>query len=179
MLASLGRPESEPRTGPPARRRSTRPQDPNKGDHMAMSVRETFDKAVEAFNAHDLEAFGELMSDDHVRTAPGGMSFEGRARAVEFFAGWIEAFPDAHVDIHDVVFTDDAAVEEGTFSGTHNGVFHTPMGDVPPTGRAVRAGYIQVLRYRDGRFVSGHLMFDRMEMLEQLGLVPAPAAAAG
>ena len=43
----------------------------------------------------------------------------------------------------------DIAVEEGTFSGTHTGVLHGPLGDVPPTGRAVRLPYIQVLRFRD------------------------------
>jgi hypothetical protein len=36
--------------------------------------------------------------------------------------------------------------------------------------------YIHVLRYRDGLHVSFNLVFDRLLMLEQLGLVPAPAA---
>jgi hypothetical protein len=40
----------------------------------------------------------------------------------------------------------------------------------------VRIAYIQVLRFRDGKHVSFNLGFDRLEMLEQLGLVPAPAA---
>jgi ketosteroid isomerase-like protein len=44
------------------------------------------------------------------------------------------------------------------------------MGDIPPTGRPVRVDYIQVLRIRDGRHISFHLMFDRLLMLEQLGL---------
>jgi ketosteroid isomerase-like protein len=55
-------------------------------------------------------------------------------------------------------------------------VLRTPTGEIPPTGRAVDLDYIQVLRFRDGRHVSFHLMFDRLLMLEQLGLVPAPAA---
>ena len=50
------------------------------------------------------------------------------------------------------------------------------MGDVPPTGRSVTLGYIQVLRFRNGKHVSFNLMFDRLEMVEQLGLIPAPAA---
>jgi ketosteroid isomerase-like protein len=58
------------------------------------------------------------------------------------------------------------------------GVLHGPMGDVPPTGRPVRIGYIQVLRFRDGNVVSFNLVFDRLLMLEQLGLIPASAAAA-
>jgi hypothetical protein len=36
--------------------------------------------------------------------------------------------------------------------------------------------YIHVLRYRDGLHVSFNLMFDRLLMLEQLGLIPAPAS---
>jgi hypothetical protein len=31
-----------------------------------------------------------------------------------------------------------------------------------------------VHRYRDGKHVSFNLLFDRLQMLEQLGLIPAP-----
>jgi hypothetical protein len=34
-----------------------------------------------------------------------------------------------------------------------------------------------VLRFRDGKHVSFNLMFDRLLMLEQLGLIPEPASA--
>ena len=73
--------------------------------------------------------------------------------------------------------TGDTAVEEGTFTGTHNGVLRSPAGDIPPTGRPVTVYYLQVLRFRDGKHVSFNLMFDRLLMLEQLGLIPAPAPA--
>ena len=88
------------------------------------------------------------------------------------------AFPDAHVEVHAVHIINSIAVEEGKFTGTHNGVLHGPMGDIPPTGRPVKVDYIQVLHFRDGKHVSFNLMFDRLLMLEQLGLVPAPAVAA-
>jgi hypothetical protein len=35
-----------------------------------------------------------------------------------------------------------------------------------------------MLRFRDGKHVSFNLMFDRLMMLEQLGVVPKPAVAA-
>ena len=50
------------------------------------------------------------------------------------------------------------------------------MGNVSPTGRPVKLDYIQVLHFRNGKHVSFNLMFDRLLMLEQLGLIPAPAA---
>src|SRR5262245_57688737 len=46
------------------------------------------------------------------------------------------------------------------------------------TGRSVELDYIQVLRFRDGKHVSFHLIFDQLMMLAQLGLVPAPAEIA-
>ena len=63
-------------------------------------------------------------------------------------------------------------IEEGTFSGTHEGILHTAAGEIPPTGRAMSIDYIQVLHFRDGKHVSFNLMFDRLAMLEQLGLIP-------
>lgn len=144
---------------------------------MAMTIREAFDKGTDAFNAHDIGEFASVLADDVVFRAPGGISGEGKEACAQFFAGWFGAFPDAHVEVHAVHITGDVAVEEGTFTGTHNGVLHSPAGDVPPTGRRVAADYIQVLRFRDGKNISFNLMYDQLQLLEQLGLVQIPAPA--
>ncbi len=145
----------------------------------ALTTREAFERGTETFNAHDMKGFGEVLADDVVFQAPGGINGKGKAACVEFFGSWFVAFPDAHVDVHNVHILDDVAVEEGTFRGTHNGVLSGPMADVPPTGRSVRVSYVHLLRFREGKHVSFHLMFDRLAMLEQLGLVPTPVAAKG
>jgi len=144
---------------------------------MAMTTREAFEKGTATFNAHDIGGFAEVLADDVGFEAPGGMRGHGKTACVEFYSSWFDAFPDAHVEVHGLHIIEDVAVEEGTFTGTHNGVLHTPTGDVPPTGRSVRLDYIQVLRFRDGKHASFNLMFDRLLMLEQLGLAPAPAPA--
>jgi SnoaL-like domain len=59
---------------------------------------------------------------------PGGISGQGKEACAEFFAGWFGAFPDAHVEVHAIHITGDVAVEEGTFTGTHNGVLRSPAG---------------------------------------------------
>ena len=139
-----------------------------------MNVREAFERGTTTFNAHDIEAFAEVLHDDVRFQAPGGMRGKGKAACAEFFGSWFRAFPDAHVDVRALQIVDDVAVEEGSFTGTHDGVLHTPTGDVPPTGRRVSIDYLQVLHFRDGKHVSVNLMFDGLSMLEQLGLVPAP-----
>ncbi len=142
---------------------------------MAMNAREAFEKGTQTFNAHDIEGFAEVLADDVVFEAPGGVRGEGKAACVGFFEGWFAAFPDAHVEVKACHFAGDVAVEEGTFTGTQSGILHSPTGDIPPTGRSVAVEYIHVLRFRNGKHVSFNLMFDRMRMLEQLGLMPAPA----
>ena len=144
---------------------------------MTITTREAFQKGTDTFNAHDIDGFAEVLADDVVFQAPGGMRGSGKAACAEFFGSWFVAFPDVHVEVHGIHIVDDVAVEEGTFSGTHNGVLHTPTGEIPPTGCAVGLDYIHVLRYRDGKHVSFNLMFDRLLMLEQLGLMLAPAPA--
>ena len=142
---------------------------------MARSTHEAFQRGTDTFNAHDLEGFAGVLADDVAFAAP-GISGNGKAACVEFFGGWFTAFPDAHVEVHNLHILDEVAVEEGTFTGTHNGVLHTPAGDIPPTGRPVSIDYIQVLRFHDGEHTSFNLSFDRLLMLEQLKLVPAPSA---
>jgi predicted ester cyclase len=112
-----------------------------------------------------------VLAHDAVFRAPGGMTGQGKAAYAQFFAGWFEAFPDAHVQVHDFHIAGNVAVEESTFTGTHQGVLHRPAGDIAPTGSAVAVDYIHVLCYRDGLHVSFNLIFDRLAMLEQLDLI--------
>jgi predicted ester cyclase len=112
-----------------------------------------------------------VLADDVVFCAPGGLRGQGREACAQFFAGWFGAFPDAHVEVHALHVNGDVAVEEGTFTGTHRGALPGPAGDIPPTGRPVTVPYIQVLRFRDGLHASFSLMYDRLLILEHLGLV--------
>ena len=144
---------------------------------MTMTAREAFERGTATFNAHDLDGFTEVLADEVVFKAPGGVHGTGKTACAAFFGSWFAAFPNARVEVEAVHIIGDVAVEEGTFRGTQNGVLRAPTGDIPPTGRSVEVDYIQVLRFRDGKHVSFHLMFDRLKMLEQLGLVPTAAAA--
>jgi ketosteroid isomerase-like protein len=137
-----------------------------------MTTREAFERGTDTFNAHDIGGFADVLADDVAFVAPGGAGGHGKDACVHFFSGWFEAFPDAHVEVRGLSILDDVAVEEGIFTGTHAGVLRSPTGTLPPTGRSVAVDYIQVLRFRDGEHVSFNLMFDRLQMLEQLGLAP-------
>ena len=140
-----------------------------------MTIREVFEKGTDAFNAHDIDRFAQLMADDVEFRAP-GVSGRGKAACAAFYKSWLDAFPDGHIDVKNVELSGDFAVEEGTFTGTHNGFLITPTGDIPPTGKSVEVGYIQVIRFREDKHASFNLSFDRLSLLEQLGLMQTATA---
>jgi predicted ester cyclase len=65
------------------------------------------------------------------------------------------------------------AIQESVFAGTHTGTFQVPNSqDIPPTGKRVAIPYTLGLTYRDGKCSSFRLIFDRAELMTQLGLMP-------
>ena len=140
------------------------------------STREIFDKLTAAFNNHDRAAINGLLADDCQAIGPGGMTARGKEEVFAFNWAWIEAFPDARANVEKVYIVDNVACEEGVFTGTHKGVLKTPAGDIPPTGKQVRGEYLGINEVRGDKLVRQYLMFDRLQLMEQLGVAPAPAA---
>jgi ketosteroid isomerase-like protein len=48
------------------------------------------------------------------------------------------------------------------------------MGQVPPTGRRLEQRYGIVHQFRNGKIASLHFFYDRLSLLQQLGLIGAP-----
>ena len=130
---------------------------------VAASDHDAVERATEAFNAHDLHGLEDVLADDVICRAPGGVAEKGKAACVGFHRRWLADFPDAQVEVRARHTIGHVVVEEGTFRGTHDGV--------AATGRSVCLDYVRVVRVRDGKQVSLDLIFDRLLMLEQLGLV--------
>lgn len=146
---------------------------------MASSnIRGTFETGTDAFNAHDMKAFADTMAENVSTRAPGVGELMGKQAVTAFYQSWLDAFPDGRVTTSAVHFLDDTAIEEGVFSGTHRAPLRSPGGDLPATGRSVNVEYIQVLRFRGDKVASFHLMFDRAELLEQLGMSPSAESEA-
>lgn len=81
------------------------------------------------------------------------------------------AFPDFKATIDDIVAEGDKVVIRQTWSGSHQGEF---MG-IPPTGRSVSFGVIDIIRIADGRCVEHWGQMDSMSLMQQLGAIPVPA----
>ncbi len=84
----------------------------------------------------------------------------------------IAAFPDYAVTIETLIAQGDRVVMHWTHRGTHRGEF---LG-VPATGREIVGAAVSIYQVVDGRIAEVRAMFDRAEVWEQLGLIPAEEA---
>jgi predicted ester cyclase len=134
------------------------------------------DRFNEAFNRHDANALDELAHAEIVSVTPTG-EVRGREAGRAYNQAWFDAFPDARIRTTKRIVSGNVVVEEGTFEGNNTGTFKTPMGDIPATGRHLKGNYCGVSEYEGDLVKSTRLYYDQVDVLTQLGLMPAPAAA--
>lgn len=129
----------------------------------------------EVWNQGNLDAIGEFLSEDHIDHDPSQAdSPGGLAAAREFIVSYRTAFPDARIDMGELIAEGDLVAGSWVATGTHQGDL---MG-IPPTGKPIHITGIGIDRVVDGRIVESWSNWDALGMLGQLGVAPAPAGAA-
>jgi predicted ester cyclase len=110
-----------------------------------------------AWNSGDAAVFTEHLAPEFAY--PGGP--EGFKATV---LGFRAAFPDLHVEVHDIFGAGDKVVTRFTMRGTHEGDF---MG-LAPTGRTVEVGGIAIDEMRNGQRIAGWAQLDLLGLMRQL-----------
>ena len=101
---------------------------------------------------------------------PPGMA-DGHEGFKRVLGGFVEAFPDLHLEVQFTVADNDRIVFYISTTGTHRGPF---MG-MAPTGKQFKVNGTDIFRFNDEGKVSAHWgTFDTFGMLAQLGLAPKP-----
>ena len=90
------------------------------------------------------------------------------------------AFPDYRITVDDQLAETDMVATVWTATGTHEGEWASPIGPVPPTGKAVTWTGTTTLRIAEGKIadVLGS-NWDHLGILQQLGALPATAPRSG
>jgi steroid delta-isomerase-like uncharacterized protein len=78
------------------------------------------------------------------------------------------AFPDIHFVDERRLADGDRVVFQWSVAGTHQGEF---MG-IPATGRRLEIRGVSVARIENGRIIEEVIYYDRLAVLEQLGVFP-------
>jgi steroid delta-isomerase-like uncharacterized protein len=140
------------------------------------NAKETADKFVQAFNAHNESAIKTLHATNVKFEAPGGVRLEGSEAVTGYALTWLKGFPDAKIVVSKEVVSEPWLVQEFTLQGTHTAPLSGPAGIIPPTGKRVNSRAVTVARYENGQIAEARLFFDQNEVMTQLGLMPELAA---
>jgi steroid delta-isomerase-like uncharacterized protein len=137
-------------------------------------------QSIGAFNQGKLDEWIKTVADDAELVTPIAGTIKGREAIKGYFKQMRETFPDAHIDVHKMISEGDTIVVEYTFTGTHKGPMLTPTGEtIPPTNKTLSGPALDIGIADDkGQLKSLHQYFDTARGLQQLGVMPAPTAAA-
>jgi steroid delta-isomerase-like uncharacterized protein len=78
-------------------------------------------------------------------------------------------FPDFELQVKQTVTQGNHLVAEWVCTGTHKGEFQ----GIPPTGRRIQVSGIAINRIENGQIAEERIYFDRLGLLEQLGVAMA------
>ncbi len=137
-----------------------------------------------AWNSHDLDQLGALVTEDIVCEDPAmfGETAHGRGEFRAFIETFFRAFPDVHLESSGTLYP----ALEGTglvlpwrMTGTFTGELEfwgKRYGSKPPTwaptGRSIDIDGIDLYEFRDGLISHQKLVYDLYDFSQQIGLLP-------
>lgn len=114
--------------------------------------------------ARELEAINEFVAEDFAsHSTPPGLP-DGLAGVRSFFAIFHSAFPDADLEIEQLVADGEWVAVASRLRGTHTGSL---MG-LEPTGREASVAMIDLVRIADGKIVEHRGLTDTVGLMRQL-----------
>lgn len=132
-----------------------------------MTKTEIIQKATDAFNSHDSKKVAEYYTDNAVVYDPVYPEPLRGLEAIEKDAmETFRAIPDLHITTRTILEKDNTVAVEYTLSGTNTGPFASPEGDIPPTGKKVKADIAIFSRFNDqDKIVEEHRYYNVANML--------------
>ena len=126
------------------------------------------------FNQKQVDRAGELVAPDYVDHAALPGQAPGLEGAKQKWAMYLAGIPDLRVTIEEMVAEGDKVGVRRSYEGTHQG----ELLGIPPTGKQIRIGGISIFRLAGGKIAEHWEQLDRLALMQQLGVIPAPAAPA-
>jgi steroid delta-isomerase-like uncharacterized protein len=147
---------------------STNSADETKNAEAAAKMFAAFEKKSEAdFVA---AAADDISWDDMTQPE----TTKGKEAAKKYFKAMTTAFPDVKTATTNAWGVGDFVIAEGNITGTHKAAFF----GLQPTKKQINLHGLDVIQFKDGKVVKGTSYGNGIEMMSQLGLMPAAPAAA-
>jgi predicted ester cyclase len=128
-----------------------------------------FARRLEAFNGRDIPALGRDLSEDSVVDSPfaGGIT-RGRAAIEDLYRSFFHAFPDAKLQLEELLIDGARVMLVGRLSGTDTGGLLAP-----PKGRSFNIPLVLSNTFQNGLIVHERRIYDFTGMLVQVGALKA------
>jgi steroid delta-isomerase-like uncharacterized protein len=134
----------------------------------------TMRRYLGVFEQGNIELLDELLAPDYINHSPATPDLptgpEGVKAVVTMFRS---AIPDLRVVVEDMIAEGDKVATRYTLEGTHE----SELFGVPPTGLHLSIKSITVERVLDGRIREHWRITDSLDMMQQLGVIPAQELA--
>jgi steroid delta-isomerase-like uncharacterized protein len=131
----------------------------------------TFKRFHDVVNSGDVQSISkiidELVEPDALIRTPVPLDVAGADALKRVWAALLEAYPDLHLTVEDMIAERDKVVVRNTVTGTHRGEY---MG-LAPTGRSVTYNEIFIFRFADGRIAETWGVVDVLSQMKQLGML--------
>ena len=122
-------------------------------------------RLFEAENERNLALLDELMAPDYVDNA---FQFTGLEEYKQMQTMSIDAFPDFHETVEDIVAEGDKVCVHSKVTGTHTGEYR---GFPLPSGKKITYSAVNVWRIVDGKVVERKSLRDMMDLFNKLGFI--------
>lgn len=138
-----------------------------------MQAQDTINKAIEAFNRHDADAYAALYATEAIAYDPQYPEpLKGREAIRKDIEDFFQAFPDIQAKVVNVVGRGDTIAFEVEMSGTHKGPLVSPTGNIPATNRRMEMRGSRFNRVdAQGQITECNRYYDLAGIMMQLGLM--------
>lgn len=124
----------------------------------------------EVWNAGSLEVLDEIMAPDFVSHGPTHDETKNLDDFRTFVAAMRSAFPDLVITAEQVIADGERMAVAWRVTGTNTGT----LDELPATGQSASLLGVTLYRFADGKIAESWYAWNELDLLTQLGLIPAP-----
>jgi steroid delta-isomerase-like uncharacterized protein len=136
---------------------------------MREDMQRIVDSVLQLWNTGNPALAKELYTENAQRYDPYlGEMGQGSQEIGSYVAEVRKGFPDFKLQVDETVMEGDRLVFHWTVTGTQKGEFQ----NIPATGKQIRIKGLTLCRMEGGKIADDRVYFDRLNMLEQLGVAP-------
>jgi steroid delta-isomerase-like uncharacterized protein len=137
-------------------------------------ARDVVEAAYRAWNVGDLDAIVNDYDENATYWSTARMTgVYGKAEIREYCKSQLRTFPGIQFAIISLIESGDSVAVEYRVHATHKGPLESPSGTIPATGKTIDFAGAEFFEIPSGKIVTERNYVDSLELMRQLGLMPA------